>query len=141
MPIVLVFAGALFLASAIAGTTAGLAGQLRSDFTGPGNFLYWIAAFGLVGAVGYVPGAERFSRAFVGLLLLAMFLANGTGVFSRLGQALSQPPAPAGRTDAETSGSGSPAGAGTGAGASAGTGAGNGVNTAQAASAILSVFA
>lgn len=88
MPVVLLFAGALLLASAIAGTTGDLARQLRSDFTGRNSFLYWVAALGCIGAVGYIPKMRAFSRGFVGLVLLGMFLANGTGVFSRLTQAL-----------------------------------------------------
>ena len=102
MPVVLLAFGLLFLASAIAGTSGQLAALLKNDFTGQGSFLYWIAAVLIIGAVGYLPGGKRFSRAFLGLLLLSMFLANG-GVFAQMQAAIARPPAPAAASDREQS--------------------------------------
>ena len=89
MPLILLCFGALFLASAINGSSSALTTQLKKDFTGRGSFLYWLAAIGILGAIGYVPGGQRFSRAFLGLLLLSMFLAN-SGVFVQLQNAIAQ---------------------------------------------------
>lgn len=101
MPIILLFAGFVLLASAVAGTTADLTKLLKEDFTGPKSFLYWLLAFCIVGAVGYVPGLDKISRAFIGLILLSMFLANGTGVIAKAVQAVNSPPTPAPLADKE----------------------------------------
>lgn len=103
MPIILLAGGLLLLISAGAGTTGALGTQLRKDFTGPQSFLYWLAAIGVLGMLGYVDKFRDLSRSLMVLILLAMVLRNGTGVFARLTQAVSNPPTPASDTDRESS--------------------------------------
>ena len=88
MPLFLLFVGALFIVVALRGTYTQLGQQLQQDLTGSGNFLVWIAALAIVGFAGYIKGFETPSRALLGLIILAMFLANN-GVFNRFQQALS----------------------------------------------------
>lgn len=93
------------------GTYAAFGSQLAGDFTGPGNFTYWVAAIGAVGAVGYVDALRTVSRLFLTLILISMVLAN-KGFFNQLTAALkSGPVAP-------------PAGTGTPASSSATSGSG-----------------
>ena len=101
MPVVLLFIGLLLLASAVAGTTADLAGQLKTDLTGPGSFLYWVAALVIIGALGYVPGLGKVSKAFIALAVLSMFLANGTGIIAKFTAAVTSPGAADPITDKE----------------------------------------
>ena len=95
MPILLIFVGAVLISSAIAGRTADLGTQLQRDFTGPGNFLYWLAAIVMIGLVGMFEPLHKASRLFLLLLVLSMLLANGRGVFDRLFAALGLPAAAA----------------------------------------------
>lgn len=76
MAFILVLIGLLLVVSAIRGTQAELGSQVVSDFTGPGNFVYWILALGIVGAVGYVGDLQKFSRAFMALLIIVLLLSN-----------------------------------------------------------------
>ena len=54
MPLALIVIAIVLLISAIRGTQSDLAALLKKDFTGEGNFLYWILALGSVGALGYI---------------------------------------------------------------------------------------
>jgi len=68
-------------------TYAAFGKQIVSDFTGQGNFLYWVASIGAIGALGYVPALQKFSRGFIVLIIVAMVIRNG-GVFDQFTQAL-----------------------------------------------------
>lgn len=95
MPFALVFIGLIMIVTGAKGTHAALGKQLVSDFTGPGNFFYWIAAVGTLGALGAIPGFKPFSRMFMTLVIVAMVIRNG-GVFDKLIAAIkSGPIAPA----------------------------------------------
>jgi hypothetical protein len=72
-------------------TYAAFGKQVVGDFTGAGNFTYWLVALGAVGAIGYVPSLRSFSRAFMALIIVAMVIRNG-GVFDKLTQALQNGP-------------------------------------------------
>jgi hypothetical protein len=50
--------------------------QVRGDFLGQGSFLYWAAAIGMAGAIGYVPQLRRLSIALMGLVLLVLLLKH-----------------------------------------------------------------
>jgi hypothetical protein len=89
MPFVLIIVGVVFLDAAVRNTVTttpsgspGLSTLLKGDFTGKDNFLYWMTAIFLIGAVGYIPKLETLSRAFMILILLVLFLSNG-GFFSK----------------------------------------------------------
>jgi hypothetical protein len=72
-------------------TYAAFGKQLVSDFTGPGNFTYWLVALGFVGALGYITAFRTFSRAFMALIIIAMVIKNG-GIFDKLTAALASGP-------------------------------------------------
>lgn len=87
MPFALGIIGILLIVSGARGTYPQLKELLVKDFTGQGNFFYWIVAIGVVGSVGYVPSMEKFSRAFLALIIVAMVLSH-RGFFAKFMQAL-----------------------------------------------------
>jgi len=91
MGFVLAVIGLVLIVTAAKDTYTDFGKEIASDFTGPGNFTYWFAAIGAVGALGYVKSFEKFSRAFMFLIVLAMLLSN-QGFFAKLQQALQQGP-------------------------------------------------
>lgn len=101
MPFALIVIGLLIAISAINGTTSQLGKQLAADFTGSGNFTYWIMAIGVVGFIGYIPSLQKPSRMFLALVIIAMVLANG-GVFQKLQAALQSGPATVSPTGTST---------------------------------------
>lgn len=107
MPFALVLLGLILIISGVKNTHRALGQSLVDDFTGPGNFFYWVGAIGAVGAVGYWEKARPLSHAFLVLILVAMVLSNG-GFFARLQEAFARgpvaPPRPetAGQTFDET---------------------------------------
>lgn len=94
MPFVLVIIGATFLVAAVRNTQSSLTTLLHGDFTGQGNFLYWLVAIFIIGAVGYVPRFKPFSVAFLVLVILVLLLTRGNpnttsgGFFTKFSQAL-----------------------------------------------------
>jgi hypothetical protein len=88
MALSLIVIGLLLVISAVQNTQGTLFTTVRQDMTGPDNFIQWIAALALVGAIGYVPKLRGFSIALLALVLLAIFLRNGTGFFAQLQSAL-----------------------------------------------------
>lgn len=91
MPFALVFIGLVMIVSGAKDTYRELGAELVSDFTGDGNFTFWIVAVGAVGAVGYIPALRTFSRLFMGLIILSMVLSN-RGVFGKFNEALNSGP-------------------------------------------------
>ena len=79
MPLALIVIAIVLLISAIRGTQSDLAALLKKDFTGEGNFLYWILALGSVGALGYIKPLRPISNAFLVLLLIVFVLAANKG--------------------------------------------------------------
>ena len=77
MPFVLIIVGVVFLVSGVRGTSSELLSLLRSDFTGPNNFLYWLLSILVIGAIGYIEPLKPVSRAFLALLIVVLFLTAG----------------------------------------------------------------
>ena len=75
------------------GTHRAFGSALANDFTGEKSFLYWIAAIGSVGALGYIDTFRTFSHVFMSLIIVAMFLGN-EGFFAKLQDAIKQGPLP-----------------------------------------------
>lgn len=97
MPFALVTIGLIMVITGVRNTYADFGAQVRSDFTGAGNFTYWIASIGAVGALGYVDALRGFANLFMALIIIAMVLKNG-GVFDKFKAALASggtPPAQA----------------------------------------------
>lgn len=91
MPFALVIIGLVLIVTGAKDTYREFGAELVEDFTGPGNFTYWIVSIGAVGALGYVPALRGISRAFLALIVLSMVLSN-RGVFAKLTQALQAGP-------------------------------------------------
>ena len=77
MPFILFFIGIVLVVSGLKGTQSDLGNQIVKDFSGSGSFIYWIAAIGLIGTLGYIPGLEKFSRTFIALIVVALLIGNG----------------------------------------------------------------
>ena len=107
MGIGFVIVGFVLIVTGTQNTYAQLGAQLDKDFTGQGNFTYWIVALGAVGALGYIPALKVFSTYFMALILLALFLSKGQGFFSQFQSALaSGPVAPSGNAAASQASAG-----------------------------------
>ena len=91
MPFALVFIGLVLIVTGAKDTYQQLGNQLKGDFTGNGNFTYWLAAVGAVGAIGYSDTFRLPSRLFLALIVIAMVIRNG-GVFQNLQAALAAGP-------------------------------------------------
>ena len=82
MPIAFIVIGVVFLVAAVRGTVSdyngnpGLITLLKGDFTGSDNFLIWLVAIWIIGAIGYIPGFKPLSNAFLVLFLVVLFLSN-----------------------------------------------------------------
>lgn len=91
MPFILVFSGLIMIVVGVQNTHRQFGTQLRKDFTGPGNFFYWVASLGAVGAVGYIPKLRGVSLAFMTLIIVVLVIA-AKGLFPKLTAALEQGP-------------------------------------------------
>lgn len=113
MPFALVVIGLLLIVTGTKDTYQQFGALLVKDFTGPGNFTYWLVSIGTVGALGYNEKLRPFSRAFLFLILVGMIIRNG-GFFDKFNAAIKSGPAP---TPATATASGTPAiGTGTASG-------------------------
>jgi len=89
VPLALLLLGALFLTAAVRGDKCDgeqcadvLFRTMKDDFTGPGNFIYWALALFLIGALGYYKPLKPLSNAFLGLVILVLFISN-RGFFAK----------------------------------------------------------
>lgn len=77
MPFVLIIIGLVLLVAAVRNSQDNLFALVQKDVTGQGNFLYWIASIGIIGAIGYVPKLKPISTALLGLIILVLFISKG----------------------------------------------------------------
>lgn len=91
MPFALVFIGLLLIVTGAKNTYREFGAELTEDFTGDGNFTWWIVSLGSIGALGYIKELQTFSRLFMTLIIVAMLLSN-RGVFAQLTGALQSGP-------------------------------------------------
>ena len=87
MPFALVFIGLMMIVSGARDTHQAFGAQLTKDFTGPGNFTYWLVALGGLGAIGYIDKIRPLSHAFMALVIISMILSNG-GFFAKFTAAI-----------------------------------------------------
>lgn len=80
MPFALVFVGILLIVVGFQDTYKQFGTQVQNDFSGQGNFIYWLISIGVIGALGYVKEFQTFSRVFIGLLILSMLLSKKGGI-------------------------------------------------------------
>ncbi len=123
MPFILILFGVYVIVVAIRGYITTLGTLLKGDLVGSGSFGLWLIAIMVVGTLGYVGGAARtFSRAFLLLIVVVLFLSNG-GVWAKLITAIKNP-APALPTQTVTV-SGGAASSGSAGATSSSSGGGN----------------
>jgi hypothetical protein len=86
MPFALAIIGILLVVAGARGmgNVKALRDLLVNDFTGQNNFLVLIFAIGLIGMVGYIPGMQKFSRAFLILLFVVLLLATRGGFLAQI---------------------------------------------------------
>ena len=90
MAVGLIILGIALLAVGIKGTQNELAALLADDFTGEGNFWFFIAGLFFLGALGYFQPLRNTSRLLIALTLLVFILANG-GFWTNLVAAIKNP--------------------------------------------------
>lgn len=91
MPFALVIIGLVMIVSGARDTYRELGAEVVEDFTGPGNFFYWMLALGALGLVGTIPNFRDFSRAFMALVIISMIIAN-RGFAANLSDAIAKGP-------------------------------------------------
>lgn len=89
MPLFLILAGLTLIVASVQNTQGTLFTLVKGEFTGSPSYTSWIIAFVLVGIIGYIPVAKKFSVALLALILVAIFLRKGTGFFAQLTAATS----------------------------------------------------
>jgi hypothetical protein len=107
MPFLLLIIGFMAVVSALKGTYTQLGQELVTDLqgsVGSTGYIYWVSSIVAIGAIGYYTPAQRFSRAFMILILVGMVLSN-QGLFAKIQAALKQPASAAGNTTPTTVGS------------------------------------
>jgi hypothetical protein len=87
MPLILILIGVYCIVVAGNDNGEALQQQIVNDFTGSNNFLEWMLALLLIGALGFVPKLKPFADTFLALIIVAIFLSKGTGFFAQLTKA------------------------------------------------------
>jgi hypothetical protein len=77
MPFALFIIGAALIIASVRNTQGDLFTLIQGDFTGPGNYIFWMVSILLIGAIGYVPKAKPISTAFLVLVIVVLFLSKG----------------------------------------------------------------
>lgn len=76
MPFVFGIAGVLLVVSGVRGTTSQLMALLKQDFTGYPNYLEWMVAIMIVGALGYIQQLATLSKLFMTAILIGLLFSN-----------------------------------------------------------------
>jgi hypothetical protein len=82
MPLLFIGTGLVMVLVGLNGDASKLYQLLAADFSGPGSFIYWVFAIIILGSLGYIKGLENFSKMFLILVLIVLFLDNG-GFFAQ----------------------------------------------------------
>jgi len=97
MILAVIIIGILLIDVGLKGTEHQLASQLEQDFTGTNGFIAWFGAIVIIGSMGFIPGLEKPTRYLLGLVLVAIVLANqdfANNLVSGIQEAASQGPIP-----------------------------------------------
>lgn len=78
MPFALLTIGIVLIVVAVRGTQEEFIGLVKGDFSGPGNFFWWVVALLAVGSIGYVDRLKPISDGLLLLILLALVLTRGS---------------------------------------------------------------
>lgn len=77
MPFALLLIGVLLVTAGVRNTQGQLFTLVKGDFTGPGNYIFWMISILVIGAVGYIPKLKPISTGFLVLVVLVLFLKKG----------------------------------------------------------------
>lgn len=88
MPIALILIGVILVVASVRNTQGQLFTLIQGDFTGTNNFVYWLIAILLVGALGQVKAIKPLSNAFLTLIIVAVLLSH-KGVIAQFQAAIS----------------------------------------------------
>jgi hypothetical protein len=92
MPFALAIIGLALIVTAIRGTTTQLFSLIKSDFTGSGNYIWWIVSLLVIGAFGYIKRIQPVVNMFIVLVLVVMFIGAGKkGFFAQFTDAIRNP--------------------------------------------------
>lgn len=94
MPFVFLILGVGLLVVAVKGTHQQFFTLLKSEFTGSNNFIVWVMAIAVLGALGFIKPIRPIALGFIVLVFLVMILKNGGGFFSQLNSQVANPTAP-----------------------------------------------
>lgn len=76
MPFALIIIGVVLILVGYQGTQSQLFTLLKGDFTGSGNFVYWVVSILIIGWIGYIPKMKGLSQAFLALVLIVLFVSH-----------------------------------------------------------------
>lgn len=92
MPFALVLIGLMLIATGVQDTYVAMGAQLKKDFVGPKSFTMWAVAMIMLGMLGDIEQLRRLSWLFMFLVVLALFLSEGTDFLGKLQSAISKGP-------------------------------------------------
>jgi hypothetical protein len=87
MALLLGIVGLFVLSVGIQNRQDEAAAELQRTFSGEGNFLYWILALGVIGAIGSIDAVRTTAKMFL-LLLFTVFTLSNKGFFGKLQEAV-----------------------------------------------------
>lgn len=77
MAFALLIIGAMLLVTSVKNTQGTLFGLLQGDLTGTNNFVFWLVAILLIGAIGYIPKLKPISNGLLALVIIVLVVAKG----------------------------------------------------------------
>lgn len=109
MPIVFGVIGIVLIVAGIRDTVTGsnpnIVTLIKGDLTGEPNYIEWMIAIFILGALGYIPSLRTLSRLFMTLVVIGLILSN-KGFFAKFTQQTTTQPSGSASLDIETPGSG-----------------------------------
>lgn len=87
MPIFLLIIGILLVVVGAQGTQTKFFHLFVGDFTGPGNFIYWVVSIVILGALGSIKTIRPVTDAFL-VLILIVFVFSNRGFFNKFNEAI-----------------------------------------------------
>lgn len=85
MPFALIIIGVVLTIAAVRNKTDELFTLVKGDFTGDNNYVEWVVAILIIGAIGYIESFKSLSRAFLVLVVLVLLISN-RGFFTKFNQ-------------------------------------------------------
>lgn len=87
----LIIVGVIMLVAGVRDTQCALIQTVKGDFSGDGNFFYWLAVILIIGALGYSETLKPVATGLLALIILALFLTRGKqSLFQNLTDAIGQ---------------------------------------------------